>query len=139
MSKWLITAAAVGLLTVSAYATENTSMSNATVETSIPQNSVTVTDWYKQDVFDPNDNKIGNVSDVLVEKSGKITTLIIGVGGFLGAGTKDVAVPFNEVQATTKDNKMHLVMNATKDTLKNAPGFKYDSKTTTWVPDNSKK
>jgi hypothetical protein len=44
-------------------------------------------------------------------------------------------VPFDEVQATTKDNKVHLVMNTTKDALKSAPGFKYDSNATTWVPD----
>ena len=36
------------------------------------------------------------------------------------------------------NNKMYLVMNATKDSLKNAPGFKYDSNTTTWVPENKK-
>jgi hypothetical protein len=33
---------------------------------------------------------------------------------------------------------MYLVMNTTKDSLKSAPGFKYDSNTTTWVPDNKK-
>ena len=101
----------------------------------IPQNAVTVTDWYKQDVFDGNDNKIGQIKDVLVDQSGKIETLIIGVGGFLGAGEKDVAVPFQEVSQTKKDDKFHLVMNATKDGLKSAPGFKYDSNATTWVPD----
>jgi hypothetical protein len=76
------------------------------------------------------------VKDVLIDKSGKAETLIIGVRGFLGAGEKDVAVPFEEVKATKKDNKVRLVMNATKDGLKNAPGFKYDSNATTWVPDN---
>ena len=55
---------------------------------------MTVTDWYKQDVYDPNDNKIGEIMDVLVDQSGTITALIVGVGGFLGAGEKDVAVPF---------------------------------------------
>jgi hypothetical protein len=29
------------------------------------------------------------------------------------------------------------VMNTTKDSLKSAPGFKYDSNTTTWVPDRN--
>jgi PRC-barrel domain len=65
--------------------------------------------------------------DVLVDQSGKATALIIGVGGFLGAGEKDVAVPFNAVQFTNKNNnKWYLVMNATKDALKDAKGFKYD-------------
>jgi PRC-barrel domain len=42
-------------------------------------------------------NKIGEIMDVLVDKSGKIAALIVGVGGFLGAGEKDVAVPFEAV------------------------------------------
>ena len=54
----------------------------------------------------------------------------------LGAGEKDVAVPFDSVRVTNKNNsKWYLVMNATKDELKGAPGFKYDSDTTSWVPD----
>jgi len=131
MLKPIATAALLGFLTVSAFAAQE----SAKLQTTIPNNALTVTDWYKQDVYDPNNNKIGQISDVLVDKSGKISTLIIGVGGFLGAGEKDVAVPFDEVQATTKDNKVHLVMNTTKDALKSAPGFKYDSNATTWVPD----
>ena len=54
------------------------------MQRSIPQSAVTVTDWYKQNVYDPNNNKIGEIMDVLVDKSGKINTLIVGVGGFLG-------------------------------------------------------
>jgi sporulation protein YlmC with PRC-barrel domain len=130
MLKHIIAAAAITILSASAYA------DTAKVKTAIPSNEMTVTDWYKQDVFDPNNNKIGQVTDVLMDQSGKVGTLIIGVGGFLGAGEKDVAVPFEEVKATKKDNKMHLVMNATKDSLNNAPGFKYNKDSTTWVPDN---
>jgi len=55
---------------------------------------------------------------------------------FLGMGEKDVAVPFNGVQVTNKNNnKWYLVMNASKDTLKNAKGFKYDRNAMTWVPE----
>ncbi len=104
--------------------------------TSIPANSVTVTDWYKQNVYDPADSTIGEIKDVLVGQDGRITTLIISVGGFLGAGEKDVATRFNAVKATKKDNKTYLVMNTTKDALKNAPGYKYDRNSTKWMPDN---
>jgi hypothetical protein len=55
--------------------------------------------------------------------------LIVGVGGFLGAGEKDVAVPFDAVHPTMKDKKWWRVMTTTKDSLKSAPGFKYDSNT----------
>jgi sporulation protein YlmC with PRC-barrel domain len=106
--------------------------------TSIPANGATITHWYKQNVYDLGDNKIGEIMDVLVDREGKATAFIIGVGGFLGMGEKDVAVPFNAVQATTKDNnKWYLVMNATKDSLKSAKGFKYDRSAMTWIPEDA--
>ena len=72
---------------------------------------------------------------MMVDRDGKVTALIVGVGGFLGLGEKDVAVPFNSVRATTKDNnKYYLVMNSTKDALKSAKGFKYDRNAMTWLP-----
>ena len=137
MLKLVTVAVAAGLFSAAAYAAQD--VPNAAMQMTIPQSAVTVTDWYKQNVYDPNNTKIGEIMDVLVDKSGKINTLIVGVGGFLGIDEKDVAVPFEAVHATLKDNnKMYLVMNATKDSLKSAPGFKYDSNTTTWVPDNKK-
>ena len=108
----------------------------ARISTSIPANSMTVTHWYKQSVYDPADNKIGEIMDVLLDKEGKAAALIIGVGGFLGAGEKDVAVPFNAVQMQKRDNnKMYLVMNTTKDALKSAKGFKYDRTNMAWIPE----
>jgi sporulation protein YlmC with PRC-barrel domain len=112
--------------------------SAAQIMSSIPSDSVTITHWYKQNVYDPNDSKIGEIMDVLVDREGKATALIVGVGGFLGMGEKDVAVPFNAVQVTNKNNnKWYLVMNASKDTLKNAKGFKYDRNAMTWIPEEA--
>jgi sporulation protein YlmC with PRC-barrel domain len=110
----------------------------AQIMTSVPSDSATVTHWYKQSIYDPSDNKIGEIMDVLVDKSGKVTALIIGVGGFLGMGEKDVAVPFDAVKATTKDNnKWYLVMNSNKDALKSAKGFKYDRNAMTWISEDA--
>jgi sporulation protein YlmC with PRC-barrel domain len=110
----------------------------AQILSSVPANGMTVTHWYKQNVYDPSDSKIGEIMDVLMDKEGKATALIIGVGGFLGAGEKDVAVPFNAVQVTTKNNnKSYLVMNSTKDALKSAKGFKYDRTNMAWVPEET--
>jgi sporulation protein YlmC with PRC-barrel domain len=130
MQRLLLTAAALAVATATAFAAGE-------VMTSVPSHNVTVTDWYKQSVYDGQNNKIGDVEDVLVDKDGKINALIIGVGGFLGAGEKDVAVKFDAVKKTEKDNKVRLTMNVTKDELKSAPGFKYDKQSTTWVPDRS--
>ena len=111
--------------------------SPAQIMTSLPNEAVTVTHWYKQNVYDPNDSKIGEIMDVLVDRSGKATALIVGVGGFLGAGEKDVAVPFEAVRTTKKGNDdWYLVMNSSKDALKNAKGFKYDRNAMTWIPED---
>jgi hypothetical protein len=105
------------------------------VLSSVPGQSVTVADWYKQSFYDPSNAKIGEVRDVLLSPDGKVTALIVGVGGFLGMGEKNVAVPFNAIKHETRDGKVYLTMNATKDELKAAPGLRYDSNTTTWMPD----
>jgi sporulation protein YlmC with PRC-barrel domain len=131
-------ALALATATASAQAPQRQAGPAAQALANIPANSLTATVWHKQNVYDPGDNKIGEIMDVLVDREGKITTLIVGVGGFLGMGEKDVAVPFNAVQVTSKDNnKFYLVMNSTKDALKAAKGFKYDRNAMTWVPEDA--
>jgi sporulation protein YlmC with PRC-barrel domain len=119
----------------------NSSASNSAspnLMTTIPANSVTVTEWYKQNVYDSNNSKIGDINDVLVSQNdGKITAVIVGVGGFLGMGEKNVAVSFNSVQRTMKDNKEYLTLNTTKDALKSAAGYKYDRTKMTWLPEDT--
>jgi hypothetical protein len=104
------------------------------VLTAIPSNATTVTNYYKQNVYDPSDAKIGEIVDVLVGKEGKIDAFIVSVGGFLGIDAKDVAIPFGAVRATEKNGSWYLTMNATKDALKAAPGYKYDKAKANWVP-----
>jgi sporulation protein YlmC with PRC-barrel domain len=137
--KNLIALSAGVLLAGTAAFAQPTSSGKAEIMPSVPNNSATVTDWYKQNVYDPSNNKIGEIMDVLVSPEGRATALIVGVGGFLGAGEKDVAVPFNAVKHTMKDKKVYLTMDTTKDALKAAPGFKYDRETTTWIPDTASK
>jgi hypothetical protein len=100
----------------------------------VPADSTAVTNYYKQTVYDPSDAKIGEITDVLVGKDGKIEAFIVSVGGFLGVGEKDVAVPFSAVHGTEKSGKWYLTMNSTKEALKAAHGYKYDRAKSTWVP-----
>ena len=101
------------------------SSANPAVLTSVPAESATVTNYYKQNVYDKADNKIGEIKDVLVDADGKITALIVAAGGFLGMGEHDVAVPFKAVSGTNKNGKWYLAMDASKEALKSAPGLKY--------------
>jgi sporulation protein YlmC with PRC-barrel domain len=132
LAKGLIVVSAAALLSAPAFA-QSMSAGRALM-TTVPSSSLTVTDWYKQPVYDKTDAKIGDIKDVLVGSGGDVNAVIIGVGGFLGAGEKDVAVNFSSVKKTMKDNKTYLTLDTTKDALKDAPGFKYDSDKTSWVP-----
>jgi sporulation protein YlmC with PRC-barrel domain len=102
-----------------------------------PPPGKTVTKYYKQSVYDPAKDKSGTVDDVIISENGQVTGLIIGVGGFLGAGEKDVGVPLNAVHAEMKDGAWYLTIDTTKDALKSAPGFTFDKEKTGWVPAKS--
>jgi hypothetical protein len=125
---------AIILISAGALLASTAAFAEGAMMNSVPSSSLTVTDWYKQDVYDQSNSKIGKIDDVLVGQNGQVSALIVGVGGILGAGEKDVAVDFGAVKQTMKDNKVYLTMNTTKDALKAAPGFKYDSDKTAWVP-----
>jgi sporulation protein YlmC with PRC-barrel domain len=136
--KWLVSLS-LGTVLATGAAFAQTMSAGHDVMTNVPSSSLTVTDWYKQSVYDKSDSKIGNIDDVLVGPNGQIDAVIIGVGGFLGAGEKDVAVNFSSIKQTKKDDKTYLTLDTTKEALERAPGFKYDSTKTGWVPDKSNK
>jgi PRC-barrel domain len=78
------------------------------------------------DVIGTDNGKIGDVNDVLFDHDGKVLAYIVGVGGFLGIGSKDVALApaaFQVQPASDKEN-MKLKLAMTKDELKNAVEFK---------------
>ncbi|HLZ01698.1 MAG TPA: PRC-barrel domain-containing protein [Bradyrhizobium sp.] len=135
MKRIAVTATMATVLSTAALAQSATPPEATHALTSLPADAVTVTDYYKQNVYDPSETKIGEVADVLVDKDGRAVAVIVSAGGFLGAGEKDVAVPFSAVRRTQRDGKWYLVMNATKDALKAAPGYKYDKSKTQWMPD----
>jgi hypothetical protein len=80
-------------------------------------------DVYKAGVYDPSENKIGDVTDLLIDSNGNVTAAIIGVGRFLGVGKKDVAIPFRDLKFSTRDSKDWLVLSRTKDELQMAPAY----------------
>ena len=93
----LVSAALLALLLAIPLGVVPVSAANPPEQTlnSLPSGALTISDYYDQSVYDPQDNKIGDTKDLLVNKDGKIDAAIISVGGFLGVGEKNVAVPFN--------------------------------------------
>ena len=93
-------------------------------------------------VYNDQNQKIGDIKELMLDKNGKIADIVIGVGGFLGMGEHDVAVNFDRLKwsdaaATTGSGQPasqskntnhypdHAVLNATKDQLKSMPNFDY--------------
>jgi sporulation protein YlmC with PRC-barrel domain len=131
----VILSASIGVAHAQQTTQTGSSQAQGMVLNSLPQNASTVTDWYKQDVFDKANSRVGSISDVLVGHDGKIEAFIISVGGFLGiAVQKDVAVPFEAVKMSkNSEGRIKLTMDTTKDALKDAPGYKYDAHKSTWT------
>jgi sporulation protein YlmC with PRC-barrel domain len=79
-----------------------------------------------QSVYNSSDESIGEINDVIFSKDGSVEAAVIGVGGFLGIGEKNVAVPLDKVMIAEVPNSddLKLTTTETADTLKNAPEFK---------------
>jgi len=74
-------------------------------------------------VYGPNNEKLGKITDLILDSDGQAVAAIIGVGGFLGIGEKDVAVSFKALKTTTKNGAEYLTLSVTKDQLKSATKF----------------
>jgi len=60
----------------------------------------------------------------LFDKDGKVKAVIIGVGGFLGMGEKDVALPLSQMNMTRDENgAVKLTVTASREELNAAPAF----------------
>lgn len=129
-----------------------------------PAATVTTTKWMTEEatgqwraskmiglnIYNSDNEKIGDISDIIVDRSGRLEAIVVGAGGFLGIGERDVAVPYDQINwvftpvpsprtstgpATTTGAADtsgqhyaypdHAVLNMTKDQLKAAPAFKF--------------
>jgi sporulation protein YlmC with PRC-barrel domain len=142
LKKLMITTASLALLTSAAIAQAPdqtqpappaATTSKAQVITEQKPDQLLASKLKGTDVIGTNNEKIGDVNDMLFDKDGKILAYVVGVGGFLGIGTKDVALSpmsFQIVPANDKES-MKLKLSMTKDELKTAADFKPHKETTT--------
>ncbi len=91
------------------------------------------------DVYNQQNEKLGEINELILNSSGQVAGAVIGVGGFLGMGERDVMVPLNQLRfanegttttgsARDGDRKWYpdrAVLNTNKDQLKQMPEFKY--------------
>ncbi len=82
--------------------------------------------WNKK-VYNASGQSIGDLNDVLIDKDGKVSALIVGVGGFLGIGEKNVAVDYDYLQKNGGVTPNRVVIGMSEQDLRNAPTFQRET------------
>jgi sporulation protein YlmC with PRC-barrel domain len=86
---------------------------------------VSAKELLSKNVVNAANESIGDINDILIDREGKVVAVIVGVGGFLGMGEKDVALPYDQLTFSTDTNNNSLIVgtNATKESLETAPEY----------------
>ena len=138
------------LATAAAFAALVSTSAVAQDQTASAKNEWQASKLIHMNVYNAQNEKIGDIKELLIDKSGKIDSVAIAVGGFLGVGERDVAVKFDQLkwsneapkstnsssttttgsaqtqQTRNRNYPDHAVLNATKDQLKGMPQFDYN-------------
>jgi len=86
--------------------------------------AVLATSFIGSSVFTSSDENIGDINDLIFDDKGMIQAAIVGVGGFLGMGEKDVALPISKITVTRDENNaIKLTVQASREELERAPAF----------------
>ena len=117
---------------------------SATYLTQQAENQISVSDFMGQAIYTADNQSIGDINDLLVQDDGGIVAAVVGVGGFLGIGEKDVAIPFDKITITREtasgdaadaaadgetqaevvaEAEVRLTTTETAESLRNAPEF----------------
>jgi hypothetical protein len=77
-------------------------------------------------VYSLDNESVGDVNDLIVKPTGEIEAIVVGVGGFIGFGEKNVAIAIDRFTMEPSEDlaSTKLVLNATKEDLEAAPSFK---------------
>jgi sporulation protein YlmC with PRC-barrel domain len=88
------------------------------------------------DVYNNSNQNVGQIKDIALDPQGQAKAYIVSVGGFLGMGTRYVALNPNAVKVSYNDSdkKWHATTDASADQLKTAPQFQYNGR---WVASKS--
>lgn len=77
-------------------------------------------------VYNAAKETVGTVEDIYLDATGAVDAIVVSVGGFLGVGTKNVAVKWTDLKVGRDDKSLVLTTNWTKDSLKTMPDYKYE-------------
>ena len=97
----------------------------APAKTAAYTGELSVNDLINKSVKNANNETVGDINDLRIGADGNIAAVVIGVGGFLGLGEKNVALPYEQLSFTRDgDGNLVVTANVTKDSLQSAPEWK---------------
>ena len=106
---------------------QTTRMGGSEYLTTAPSNAMRAEKIMGSDVMTSGDEDVGPVNDLIFDEEGKLLAIVVGVGGFLGAGEKDVAISWDSITHSTEDDEHVLRVNTTREDLRSAPEFDADN------------
>lgn len=131
-------APAAGDMATESAPAEGMAAESADSETTVPPSDAVVPqqdsaemlgDWLlSTSVTSPDGETIGSIKDFTITEDGQITAVILGVGGFLGIGEKDIAVDYSQLDIQYDGNAIQLAM--TREEADAAPEYQYRDKET---------
>lgn len=90
---------------------------------SVPANGLQASELIGTKVHTSGDEEVGPVSDLIIDQNGQVVAVIVGVGGFLGMGEKDVAIGWDDVTTSGTADARELRIDVTREELRSAPEF----------------
>jgi hypothetical protein len=75
-------------------------------------------------IHNDNQDTVGSINDIYLDDSGKVQAVVVSVGGFLGVGSKNVAVKWDDIKYGKDGKSLMLTTGLTKDALKAMPDYK---------------
>ena len=106
--------------------TTDTNMATSVIVSNESLNGATLitgSDFTGKRIYSKAGDDIGEVNDVLLSADGKVSAVVLGVGGFLGIGEKDVLVSMRSIDMQRDGTTVKLVVDATKEILTSAPTY----------------
>src|ERR1019366_8886084 len=82
-------------------------------------------------VYNSNNEKIGDINELINEASGKLNVVVIGVGGFLGVGERNVGLPWNQVKFLMEPRPASTASTSTTRTTTTEAAVPAETATTT--------
>lgn len=90
---------------------------------SVPPQGMRASDLMDSEVKTTGDEDVGSVSELIIDKDGKVVAAVVGVSGFLGIGEKDVAISWDSIKMSGQADEQDLRIDMTRDELEAAPKF----------------